>query len=260
MLHIVNETEKDFKLAVENEQGSDWGKLVITTTSEDHDVLSEFAVDAKLKNIAAERIDAEEGGYLVKSRRSTKFFVSEPGHITMYDHSPVSGIAEIVSVERGLDKNSYRLPKSVIVVITDMNDDVTLEDFSHEQASEKNPVFASANSPIVIEALQVKITVFFCNYSKWQSIKEKIYINLPCGHKLLFGSANKVKNGNTSVINALIRCDAEGNAIRNEKKQHNNGGNRQRPNNNNRGKGKKNFGKRGDRSAVTKGLPRIQNV
>lgn len=263
MLHIVNETEKEFKIAVvKGQEGRESALSIIAPTeTEELNPIVEFGLDAALESVAEERINSAENGYEVKAKRSTKFFISEPDHITMYKiYAGNDFVANIESEIKGLDKNAYKAPKSVIVIITGLHEKVSLQVESEEEydtKSDRSPVFeAFVETPIDNEEAGVSVHVFFCNYSKWQNIqREKIYITLPCENKLLFGSVDKVKDGKTSVVNALIRCDESGNVIRNEKKQNNGGGNR-----NNRGKGKKNFGKRGSRGAVTKDLPRYQNM
>ena len=259
MFHIVNETGKEFKLAVIKA-----GVLgLVPTFAEDGNDIAIFDIDENLIDIAESRIENAKDGFITRPNRTTKFFVSEQNCVTLYDTEVIShnidGIKHdircgtVVSKPRGLDKVEYRLPKSIIIVITNAGEAADLENIGENILIEKKTLFADTTE------LGVDFHVFACSHSKWQSIPEQVYITLPCREKLLFGSVVKDRDGKKDNINALIRCDAEGNAIVREKKQQkyrDNGG--QKPYQNRGKKGNKKGG-RGKMSDVMRGLPLRDN-
>lgn len=260
MFHIVNETDKEFKLAVIKT-----GVLgLVPTFAEEGNEIALFDIEESLSGVAESRIENAKDGFVVKPNRTTKFFVSEQNHVTLYDteilSSSVDGVkydvrcGTAVSKARGLDKSEYRLPKSIVIIISKSDEEVGLENVTEDILIEKKTVVTNT------EELGVKFHVFACSHSKWQSISEQVYITLPCGEKLLFGSVVKNKDGKNDNINALIRCDADGNMIVREKKQpqrnRDNGGHRS---NQNRGKKGNKKGGRGKMSDVTRGLPVYDN-
>lgn len=280
MLHFVNQTKKDFVLRrtddgilclYEKENDSDLYVRVIAIGGSLYDALEE-AVSKKL----GEKNDEFE----IAANRTSKFHVSVDDTTILYERddevkNPTRSMARMFGRENGLAAREYYFPKAVIFVITDTDTMVDLEYQDPELDAiargddyENAPIYKG----IVADSLYnntVKITAIFCNNSKWDKVPENTFIKVSDDRKLRFGTVDKKRaDGSTYTINALIRCDADGNEIQSHRTDeagrhpgtNNHHKNKNRGNGNPGGKKNKSHNKRGrgKMSELTKQLRSTQ--
>lgn len=266
MIHIVNETGEEFKLAIIEGKGLGIIPSNFEGEPDENKAIKLLGIKStKLVELVKERLNKSEGGYIIKAKRTSKFFVNDEGCVTMYERpieEDYNYSAELISVPKGDDKTAYRHPKSIVVVITDYDESIGLEG-ENISTEDKSPIFAPEHDNVGA-CLEVNVAVIFCNYGKWKNLPDgDTYITLPCGDKLKFSYIEIEKNDRKMEVNALIRYHSDGSIVERTKKEfnkNNRGNNNHRNNNNNGGnRNKGRFNKRGNRSDILKGLDKIDN-
>lgn len=276
MLHFVNQTKTDFVLKITEDDflclcRADDNSTCINAVQID---VTENDYDELLKSVQ-DKIEAEGGAFPIRANRSSKLYVTVPNVSVLYSEKFTNlALIHMFGKETGLSAKEYYYPKSAIFVITDTDYDVDVE---YQDPAIKNPENAKELTPIVraVKADDTipgfKVSVFLSNVTKWDKVPEGTFIKISDTQKLKVSVIQK-RNPNTGAeytINALIRCDENGNEVQSHRKdqagkhpgegrkqQHYNGGG----NGNKKNHGKKNKKKgRTKLSTLTNGAPVVNN-
>ena len=280
MLHFVNHTKTDFVLKL-----TDDGFLCLCKKGEDGPNLSLVEVsgsvyDGDLLDAVRAKMNENGGEFDMRANRSSKFYVSLPDIAVLYDEGTLqegegaSSMIRMFSKETGLRANEYYFSKSAIFLLTEGQDmetrpDVEYEDkvtydLCHSPEYRTAPIYRGMTD--ISSVPGITITTFLCNLSKWDKIPTNTFITVSEDMKLRVGVVTKRNTEGTEYsINALIRCDAEGNELKSVKKESRPGNNRQNyqgggGNNRHSGKKKKKGGKRMESlRRVTDSLPVVKS-
>lgn len=272
MLHFVNQTKADFVLKITednilclykaDDESACLMAVQIDVTENDYDDL--------LKTVQT-KLDAEGGTFPIRANRTSKLYVSIPDVSVLYSEQfTTNSMVHMFGKETGLSASEYYYPKSVIFVITDTGYNVDIK--YADPASGERPdtaVMRRGTIPPNTTLPGFTVTMFLSNVTKWDKVPDNTFIQISDTLKLKV-SVIKKTNANTGAkytINALIRCDENGNEIQAHRKDEagrhpgeggkkpysgNNGGNGKR-------RGKKNKKSRTKLSALTSGLPVVDN-
>lgn len=259
MLHFVNHTKTDFVLKL-----TDDGFLCLCKKGENEPNLSlvkvcgaipEESYDEELFDAVRSKMNENGGVFDMRANRSSKFYVSIPDVAVLYDEG-ASAMVRMFGKETGLRANEYYFPKSAIFLLTEGQDMETRPDMAYEDeamyklchSSEYRTAPMYRGMTDMSSVPGITITTFLCNLSKWDKIPSNTFITVSEDMKLRVGVVTK-KNpeGTDYSINALIRCDAEGNELKPVKKENRHGNNRQNYQNGNGNRGGNNHhsGKKG---------------
>lgn len=281
MIHFVNQTKSDFTLKL-----TEGNSLCMHKKGDEKDSFNAIQVDVgnlrlddEFLDAIQKKMDETDGVFEIRANRSSKFYISIPDISILYSEKYAeNSMIHMFSKETGLPANEYYYPKSAIFVISDNSTSVDIKyaekeinDLAYGDDYAKAPMYRV--SCMENPDLGVKVTVFLCNVSKWAKIPEDTFIVISDNLKMRVGTITKTnKDGKEYTINALIRCDNDGNEIQShrqdeagrhprEGKPHNNGGGKQHDNrgNNNKKKGNKKYKGRAKMSSLTSKIPTIHN-
>ena len=231
MLHFINQTRRPFVirkidnvLDMSEDDPISLPSINMVELSRNQDELCE-AVVHKLE-------ETEDMEFKVAPGRTSKLQISVPDMTTLYEVverdescNANAALAKVFLRENGLVASEYYYPKSVIFIIADIESDPVSIEYESEEltATAKGDDYKSA--PVYIGAVlhapetKLKITAIFCSCGKWDKIPENTFIRVSSEKKLKFATIPKKKEDRTFTINALIRCDGEGNPIEDRKRE-----------------------------------------
>lgn len=279
MLHFVNQTKTDFvlKLTEDNflclcKKDSD-----SSLTAVQIDVGGQGQYDDLLVAVQ-EKLADTDNTFEIKANRSSKLYVSAQDISVLYSEKYAeNSMIHMFAKETGLKASEYYFPKSAIFVITDDEKnkvnikyaDKETNDLAYGDDYASAPIYRAGSEAGTIPG--IRVTVFLCNLSKWNKVPEDTFITISDELKLRIGTITKTNgSGNTYTINALIRCDGDGNEIQTHRKdaagRHPGEGKKDHSSQSSAGgnggskkKGNKNKGKRTKRSEINKRVQTVSN-
>lgn len=227
MIQIVNETKHMMRLILHTDEEANT-LCISLQSSNDKCSCSLCKVGKELQNDVKENFQrmTKNKDYLeIPPFRTTKFVpVSKPGHILMYPRIVNFG-CELMCLRAGLsDKSIYFHPKGIVITITDKIDaDGSSYVESCVCTNDKCAQVYSVKSCLLQTTKEneyVLVQIFEYDVHKWANMRENTFLILPNMERLVFGEVSvKTKEGKEKNINALIRCDANGNPLKRESKK-----------------------------------------
>lgn len=206
MFYIVNETSKEFTFE------RDENCLVLKNGNDVRlPIMLINSTDEQLDKVLAEKISEP-----VKAKRTTKVFPRIDSKVVLYEDLTDSDMAEMLVLDKGLDKKEYRHPKSVVIVISDSKISSILRAGEYDGVCPVTDLYTERSFG---EGNEFCVDFYFVSFSKWQDMPDDIKIELPNGYSLKFGIFEYTKNDKDCRINALIRYDADGNEVKPEEKK-----------------------------------------
>lgn len=260
MVHIVNETDKEFRIELGKSSDDESLSALVLKNDEGYS-FNLCDVDPEVEMVMEKKL-GDSGRIVVPRKRTTNFGVGKKESMLLYEDFSSTGKGNkffrtdnpvAMFVEAGLDAAAYRHPKHLIVIILDKGN---TELDRTDDASTKRYAVNKWDICHQEDIGPIRVVRYTVDNAKWDAIQDDGYrIYLPSDENLLVGSVTKtLDDGKVIKINALIRCDKDFNVIQRVKK------NPPKPNNKKPGKKNSNrHGKRRDMSIYDK-LPRVQNA